>query len=92
MTDEVDDIQRVEITDTLDLHFFPAKIAVSVTDEYLREARRLGLPEVRIIHGRGKGIMRQHVLALLGRHPSVRSFDASEIGSTLVLLKGAKKP
>jgi DNA-nicking Smr family endonuclease len=63
-------------------------------DEYLREARRRGFSEVRLIHGRGKGVQRAVVHSLLATHPMVaRYFDApperGSWGATVVVLRPA---
>ena len=44
-----------------------------------------GLREVRIVHGRGRGVQRGIVLAALERHPQVEEFaddTASHLGAT----------
>jgi len=81
------------IEDSLDLHAFAPRDARSVVDEYLREAARRGFAEVRLIHGRGKGVQRAMVQKLLGGHPLVaRFFDAPAErggwGATVAVLRG----
>jgi dsDNA-specific endonuclease/ATPase MutS2 len=63
-----------------------------VVEEYLEEAARKGLRQVRLIHGRGTGTQRSMVRGLLSRHPRVEAFgdappDAGGWGATLVLLR-----
>ena len=65
---------RIPIEDSIDLHAFAPKDAVSVVEEYLEEAARLGFSEVRIIHGRGTGVQRRAVRAALSGHPLVAAF------------------
>jgi DNA-nicking Smr family endonuclease len=80
----------VPIEDTLDLHSFLPRDIPSVVDEYLRAAQEAGFREVRLIHGRGKGVQRGVVQRLLREHPLVESFgDAPEshLGATVVLLR-----
>ncbi len=79
------------IEDSLDLHTFAPRDIPSVVDEYLQAARRRGFGEVRLIHGRGKGVQRAVVQALLAAHPLVaRFFDAPAErggwGATVVIL------
>jgi DNA-nicking Smr family endonuclease len=87
--DDEPDAVRVPIEDTLDLHpFAPADIR-SVVDEYLKAAHRAGLRQVRLIHGRGRGVQRGIVQAALERHPLVTDFwDApdSHLGATVARL------
>jgi dsDNA-specific endonuclease/ATPase MutS2 len=63
-----------------------------VVDEYLKEAAARGFREVRLIHGRGIGVQRASVQALLAGHSLVeRFFDAPPErggwGATVVVLK-----
>ena len=61
-----------------------------MVDEYLRAAREAGFTEVRLIHGRGKGVQRADIQRLLRDHPLVeRYWDAPEshLGATLVRLR-----
>jgi DNA mismatch repair protein MutS2 len=45
-----------------------------VLDRYLNDAYLAGLPFVRIIHGKGTGVLRQAVREILSTHPLVASF------------------
>ena len=67
---------ELRIEDSLDLHsFLPADLS-SVLAEYLECAGRK-FREVRIIHGRGIGVQRERVRALLSRREDVAEyFDA----------------
>ena len=81
---------RVPIEDHLDLHAFSPRDVISVVEEYLNAAHGAGLREVRLIHGRGKGIQRGMVQQALERHPLVAEFwDASEshLGATVARLR-----
>jgi len=69
------------ITGELDLHTFAPRDAVEVAAEYLDECRRRGLLEVRIVHGRGRGVRRAEVRRLLQSRPDVVSFRDAEPGS-----------
>ena len=90
--DPGDDVPFVlPITGELDLHTFAPRDAVAVVSDYLDECVRLGLLEVRIIHGRGRGVRRAEVRRLLGARADVASFrDAEPIsggwGATIVVL------
>src|SRR5262245_30085459 len=65
---------EVPIEPVLDLHSFQPQDVASVLEEYLLEARRSGFEEVRIVHGRGIGVQREIVRAVLARTPFVISF------------------
>ncbi len=74
----------LEIRDEIDLHAIPPRQVKAVVEEYLREARARGFRVVRIIHGKGIGVQREIVHALLSRTPFVRAYrDAPGLGSTL---------
>lgn len=65
---------RVEITDVLDLHTIRPQEVRKVVEEYLLEARQRGFRSVRIIHGKGVGVQREMVRAILERTPFVRDW------------------
>jgi len=81
---------RIPIEDNLDLHAFAPRDIASVVDAYVTAAHEAGLAEVRLIHGRGKGVQRGVVQQTLDRHPLVVEFwDASEshLGATVARLR-----
>ena len=81
---------RVPIEDALDLHAFAPRDINSVVEEYVNAAHEAGLREVRLIHGRGRGIQRGSVQQALERHPLVEAFwDAAEshLGATVARLR-----
>jgi DNA-nicking Smr family endonuclease len=81
---------RIPIEDHLDLHAFAPRDIKSVVEEYINAAHEAGLGEVRLIHGRGKGIQRGIVQHALERHPLVVEFwDATEthLGATVARLR-----
>ena len=87
-----DDPIRIPVTDVLDLHSVPPRDVKGVVEEYLVEARRLGLYALRIIHGRGIGVQRETVRAVLARTDFVESFGDAPIeaggwGATIVTLR-----
>ena len=81
---------RVPIEDSIDLHTFEPRDIKSVVEEYVNAAHEAGLREVRLIHGRGKGVQRGIVQQALERHPLVEQFwDAGEshLGATVARLR-----
>jgi len=80
---------RIPITDVFDLHTIPPRDVKAVVEEYLFEAHRLGFRAIRIIHGRGIGVQREMVRAILARTPFVAGFqdapaEAGGWGATIV--------
>ena len=91
MSDMQEEPVHLPIDGSLDLHTFAPGDAASVVEEYLRACREKGIYEVRIIHGKGKGVLRRTVHARLTRHPHVVEFSLdpgpSGWGTTLVTLR-----
>jgi dsDNA-specific endonuclease/ATPase MutS2 len=82
----------IPITDVFDLHTIQPRDVKLVVQEYLNEARRLGFRSVRIIHGKGVGVQREMVRAILGRTPFVLDWtdappEAGGLGATIVRLR-----
>ncbi len=87
-----DEPVRIPITDVFDLHSVQPREVEEVVEAYLEEAHRMGLKAVRIIHGRGIGVERQIVRAVLARTPFVASYgdappEAGGWGATVVTLR-----
>jgi dsDNA-specific endonuclease/ATPase MutS2 len=81
----------IEITDVFDLHTIPPRDVKPVVEEYLREAHAKGFPVVRIIHGKGIGVQREIVRAILERTDFVLDWtdappQAGGLGATIVRL------
>lgn len=80
------------IEDSLDLHAFSPRDIPSVVRDYLDECRQAGFSEVRLIHGKGIGVQRNLVHAVLSQHLAVSSYheaptEAGGWGATIVVLK-----
>jgi DNA-nicking Smr family endonuclease len=85
-----DGVVRVPIERELDLHSFAPRDIPSLVEEYVNAAARAGLREVRIVHGRGRGVQRGIVQAALERHPLVVEFwddPLAHLGATVAVLK-----
>ena len=81
---------HIPIEAILDLHTFAPRDITSVVEEYVTAAHDAGLREVRLIHGRGKGVQRGLVQKTLENHPLVVEFwDAAEthLGATVARLR-----
>jgi len=54
--------------------------ALPKLDQYLNDAFMAGLYQVRVIHGKGTGTLRQVVRKQLAKHPLVQSYRPGEYG------------
>lgn len=80
------------IDGVLDLHSFQPRDVKELLPHYLAACRNKGIFQVRIIHGKGSGALRETVQALLKKLPEVASFslageDAGGWGATIAVLK-----
>jgi DNA-nicking Smr family endonuclease len=80
------------IDGTLDLHTFNPREVKELLPHYLEACREKKIFEVRIIHGKGTGVLRKTVHSVLDRLPGVASYklaggDSGGWGATLVKLK-----
>jgi len=85
-----DEPVQIPIEASIDLHSFAPRDILSVVEDYLEAAREAGFSEVRLIHGRGKGVQRADIHRLLRSHALVERFwDAPEshLGATVVTLR-----
>ena len=83
---------RIPITDVFDLHSVPPRDVKGVVEAYLEEVHKMGFRAVRIIHGRGIGVQREMVRAILAGTPFVADFsdapgEAGGWGATVVTLR-----
>ena len=49
-------------------------------DKYLNDAFMAGLSQVRVIHGKGTGVLRQVIRRQLAKHPLVKSYRPGVYG------------
>ena len=79
----------VPVEPELDLHSFLPREVVDVVGEYVTAAHAAGIREVRLIHGRGRGVQRALVQRALREHPLVAAIwddTASHLGATFARL------
>ncbi|HEY8430509.1 MAG TPA: Smr/MutS family protein [Sandaracinaceae bacterium] len=89
--DDGEDAARLEIDGVLDLHAFRPSDVPDLVPTWLDECKAHGFFEVRIIHGKGRGVLRRTVHAILERRADVISYGLAPAhlggwGATVVVL------
>tara|TARA_B100000809_G_scaffold247011_1_gene275565 strand:- start:486 stop:791 length:306 start_codon:yes stop_codon:yes gene_type:complete len=95
--DEAEDPIEMPIDGTLDLHTFHPRDVKQLVPDYLEECRARGILQVRVVHGKGTGVLRETVHAVLDRLAYVASYSPGGMGgggwgATLVVLHPRQPP
>ena len=84
------------IDGTIDLHTFLPQDVKEVVTDYIEECLKEKIPQIRIIHGKGKGVLRRIVHSVLDRHPAIISYrqdsGAGSWGATIAVLDLPRQP
>ncbi len=90
MDTEHDQPQELPIDGMLDLHTFAPRDVKELVPVYIAECLAAGILDLRIIHGKGQGVLREIVHSILRRHPAVETFghpnNGGAWGATVVRL------
>ncbi len=83
---------EIPIDGILDLHTFNPREVKPLLHDYISACREKEIFSLRIIHGKGTGVLKKRVQGILESHPNVVSFSDAPIpaggwGATLVELK-----
>ena len=83
---------EIPINGVLDLHTFHPKEVKSLLHDYIAACREKEIFSLRIIHGKGAGVLKKRVQGILKTHPDVISFidaplQAGGWGATVAELK-----
>ncbi len=81
-----------DFNSTLDIRGFRGEESVQRVERFLDDAILFGVDEVRILHGKGDGILRRLVRDQLKRHPQVAGYEDEHVerggaGITVITLK-----
>ncbi len=83
---------KIKVEDIIDLHTFKPEEVPDLLNDYFTACMEANIYSVRIIHGKGHGILKKRVHGLLEKNPFVLAFkdappEAGGWGATLVELK-----
>lgn len=92
MAEIPDEPVEIPVDGVLDLHSFAPRDIPDLIAEYIMECLKRGIHDLRIIHGKGKGVQRERVRRILQGNPHVARFQtappqAGGWGATTVTLK-----
>jgi len=68
------------VTNEVQLHGLTVDEALLKLDKYLNDAFMAGLYQVKVIHGKGTGTLRQATREQLAKHSLVKSYRAGDYG------------
>ena len=84
----IDELFEIPIEDSIDLHAFLPKDVRDVALDYLAAAHERGFTEVRLIHGRGRGVQRALIQQMLRSLDFVQRWhDDAHLGATIVVFR-----
>lgn len=94
---DADAVAELPMDGVLDLHTFAPRDVADLVPTWLDACQEHGLHELRIIHGKGQGVLQRTVHAILGRRSDVQSYrlappDRGDWGATLVTLIPNRSP
>lgn len=82
MEDEFHESVELPIDGTLDLHTFDPKDVKRLIPDYIDACLKKGIYQLRIIHGKGTGVLREIVHSALDKHPAVATYRHESIGGS----------
>ena len=82
---------KIAITNEIDLHTFRPEEVEDLLDEYFSECIKHDIFSVRVVHGKGTGVLKKRVRSALKKNPLVTAFndatpEAGGWGATMVTL------
>jgi DNA-nicking Smr family endonuclease len=92
MADESSEYFEMPFDGTLDLHMFSPKDIKNLIPDYIDECIKRKIFRLRIVHGKGRGVLRRIAHSILDNHPAVASYrhepgTGGSWGATVVNLK-----
>jgi DNA-nicking Smr family endonuclease len=90
-----DAVVELPMDGVLDLHTFSPRDVGDLVPTWLDACQEHGLAELRIIHGKGQGVLQRTVHAILARRSDVQAFrlappERGGWGATLITLRATR--
>jgi DNA-nicking Smr family endonuclease len=90
--DYFSEVVEVPIEREIDLHTFHPGDVAEVVEEYIYQCHLRGFAEVRIVHGKGRQVLRRVVISVVKRNEYVASYSSASPergghGATIVKLR-----
>ena len=83
------DSNDIDLSHEIDLHFFSPKDIKYIYDEFISFNQKNNILQVKIIHGKGKSVLKHRILKLLESDSRIKSWasDGSNWGAMIIYLK-----
>ena len=72
--------KKITVTDEIRLRHLTVDEALLKLEQYLNDAFMAGLYQIKIVHGKGTGTLRQAIQKVLAEHTLVKSYRIGEYG------------
>ena len=85
----MDEITKIELKDEIDLHAFHPSDAKPLLREFIENAKAKGFQRIRIVHGKGRSVIKGIVISELKKNSSISDFhdEGGNWGATIAYLK-----
>ena len=79
----------LNILPSIDIHGLNRDMVKCILDDFIKDNIKLGNKKIIVIHGKGKGILKDEVESLLKKDKRIKRFylDNFNIGETIIELK-----
>ena len=72
--------KKMDIPTSIDIHGYTCDEAINLIEKYIDDAILANLSQIKIIHGKGMGILKKAVSDYLKKNPYVKNFRAGSFG------------
>lgn len=82
------DSNNIDLSREIDLHFFSPKDVKYIYDEFISFNQKNNILKVKIIHGKGKSVLKHRIIKLMEDDDRIKSWSNSDTnwGATIIHL------